>query len=131
MRKDLVILAAGVFLLPWMAVLWTALPDTYAAQNWRLAWVGFDGLEALGLLTTAWLVRQGDHRASLAAIGTATLLLVDAWFDVATAGDDVVFSLVLALLLEMPLAALCAHTAWRLLPCPVVTARPARIPAHV
>jgi hypothetical protein len=116
MRKGLVgwlLLAAGLILLPWICVLWATLPDGYPAQHWRLAWVGVDVLEALGLLTTGWLLRRGDAKASFAAIGTATLLVVDAWFDVATAGDDVVSSLVLALGLELPLAALCVTVAWR------------------
>ncbi|MBB5938777.1 hypothetical protein [Streptomyces zagrosensis] len=123
MRKDLVgrlLLAAGLALVPWLAVLWTTLPDSYPAQHWRVAWVGFDALEIVGLLTSAVLVRRGGHRAPLASMATAVLLLVDAWFDVMTAGHDVVFSLVLACTLELPLAALCAVVALRT-PVVVVT----------
>jgi hypothetical protein len=116
MRKDLIMPAAGLFLLPWIAVLWGTLPDAYPAQHWRAAWVGFDAAEALGLLTSAWLLRRGDPRAPFAAIGTATLLLADAWFDVMTAGDDVVFSVLLAVGLELPLAAFCVRAAVRSLP---------------
>ncbi|MDX3225143.1 hypothetical protein [Streptomyces sp. ME19-01-6] len=99
------------------------LPDSYPAQHWRVAWVGLDMLEIAGLLTSAVLLRRGDHRAPLASIATAVLLLVDAWFDVMTAGRDVVFSLVLACTLELPLAALCAVVALR--PLVVVSARAA------
>ncbi|MDT0487214.1 hypothetical protein [Streptomyces doebereineriae] len=116
MRKDLVgsvLLAAGVALVPWLAVLWTTLPDHYPAQHWRVAWVGFDALEIAGLLTSAVLVRRSDRRAPLASIVTAVLLLVDAWFDVMTAGCDVVFSLALACTLELPLAILCGVAALR------------------
>ncbi|WP_406212170.1 hypothetical protein [Streptomyces canus] len=116
MRKDLVgsvLLAAGVALVPWLAVLWTTLPDPYPAQHWRVAWVGFDALEIAGLLTSAVLVRRSDHRAPLASIATAVLLLVDAWFDVMTAGRDVVLSLALACTLELPLAILCGVAALR------------------
>ncbi|MFJ8942827.1 hypothetical protein ACIRG4_05990 [Streptomyces sp. NPDC102395] len=116
MREGLVgrvLLAAGLALVPWLAVLWTTLPDAYSAQHWRVAWVGFDALEIAGLLTSAVLVRRSDRRAPLASIATAVLLLVDAWFDVVTAGRDVVFSLVLACTLELPLAALCAVAALR------------------
>jgi hypothetical protein len=116
MRKDLVgrvLLAAGVALVPWLAVLWTTLPDPYPAQHWRVAWVGFDALEIAGLLTSAVLVRRSDHRAPLASIATAVLLLVDAWFDVMTAGRDVVFSLTPACALELPLAILCAVASLR------------------
>ncbi|MFF1381824.1 hypothetical protein [Streptomyces sp. NPDC058308] len=116
MRKNLIgrlLLAAGLALVPWLAVLWTTLPDTYPAQHWRVAWVGFDALEIAGLLTSAVLVRRSDHRAPLASIATAVLLLVDAWFDVMTAGHYVFISLTLACTLELPLAALCAVVALR------------------
>lgn len=86
------------------------------AQHWRVAWVawvGFDALEIAGLLTSAVLVRRSDHRAPLASIATAVLLLVDAWFDVMTAGYYVVISPALARTLELPLAALCAVVALR------------------
>ncbi|WP_406136841.1 hypothetical protein [Streptomyces sp. NBC_01089] len=135
MRNNLVgrlLLAAGLALVPWLVVLWTTLPDPYPAQHWRVVWVGFDALEIAGLLTSAVLVRRGDHRAPLASIATAVLLLVDAWFDVMTAGHDVVLSLALACTLELPLAALCAVVALR---PPVVASVQAtavlRVAAHV
>ncbi|HEY3466601.1 MAG TPA: hypothetical protein VGL47_15815 [Amycolatopsis sp.] len=102
--------AAGLGLLPWIAVLGMTLPDVVAAQHWRLAWTGFDAAEALGLLATAWLLGRDDPRTPLIATATATLLLADAWFDVVTAGDDVVFSLLMAAL-EVPLAAACLAVA--------------------
>ncbi|MEH0447681.1 MULTISPECIES: hypothetical protein [unclassified Streptomyces] len=135
MREDLVgraLLAAGVALVPWLAVLCTTLPDAYPAQHWRVAWVGFDALEIAGLLTSAVLVRRSDHRAPLASIATAVLLLVDAWFDVVTAGRDVVFPLALACTLELPLAILCAVAALR--PPGVASVQPAvvqRAAVHV
>ncbi|MFJ3145301.1 hypothetical protein ACIPJM_22980 [Streptomyces halstedii] len=113
-------------------MLWMTVPDSYPAQHWRVAWVGFDMLEFAGLLTSAVLVRRRDPRAPLASIATAVLLLVDAWFDVMTAGRDVVFSLVLACSLELPLAVLCAVVA--LWPPVVVSARAAtaqRVAVHV
>jgi hypothetical protein len=111
MRKGLVervLPAAGVALVPWPAVLWTTLPDPCPAQHWRIAWVGLDVLEIAGLLTSAVLMRRSDRRAPLASIATAVLLLVDAWFDVMTAGREVVFSSAMACTLELPLAILCA-----------------------
>ena len=63
-----------------------------------------------GLLLTAWLLGRGDARTPLVATATATLLLADAWFDVVTAGDDVVFSLLMAGL-EVPLALACLSVA--------------------
>lgn len=135
MRRDLagrLLLAAGMTLVPWLALLWMTVPDSYPAQHWRVAWVGFDMLEIAGLLTSAVLVRRRDHRAPLASIATAVLLLVDAWFDVTAAGRDVVFSLVPACTMELPLAVLCAVVALR--PPVAVPARPAvaeRMAVHV
>lgn len=62
------------------------------------------------IVATAWLLGRDDPRTPFAAIGTATLLLADAWFDVVTAGDDVGFSLVMAAL-EVPLALACLSVA--------------------
>ena len=111
--------AAGLCLLPWIAVLGMTLPDVVAAQHWRLAWTGFDAAEATGLLLTAWLLGRGDARTPLVATATATLLLADAWFDVVTAGDELVFSLLMAGL-EVPLALACLSVA-----------APRPVPAHV
>ena len=118
MRK--VFWAAGLCLLPWIVGLALTLPDVYAAQHWRLAWTGLDAAESIGLLVTAWLLGRGDARTPFAAIATATLLFTDAWFDVVTAGDDVVFSLLMAAV-EVPLALACLSVA---VPRPVV-------PVHV
>jgi len=124
MREDLVgraLLAVGVALVPWLAVLWTTLPEPSSAQHWRVACVGFDALEIAGLLTSAALVRRSDRRAPLASIATAVLLLADAWFAVMTAGRDVVFSLAPACMLELPLAIVCSVAALR--PPAVVSVR--------
>ncbi|MEU1194496.1 hypothetical protein [Streptomyces sp. NPDC005859] len=134
MRKNLVgrlLPAAGLALVPWLAVLWTTLPDPYPTQHGRVAWVGFDALEIAGLLTSAVLVRRGDHRAPLASIATAVLLLVDAWFDVMTAGHYVVISLVSACTLELPLAALCAVVALRPPVASVQATAAHRVAVHV
>ncbi|MER6784018.1 hypothetical protein ABT330_05045 [Streptomyces sp. NPDC000658] len=116
MREDLVgrvLPAAGVALMPWLVVLWATLPDPCPAQHWPVAWVGFDALEIAGLVTSAVLVRRSDHHAPLASSVTAVLLLVDAWFDVMTAGRGVGFSSSLTCTLELPLAISCAVAALR------------------
>ncbi|NUS17907.1 MAG: hypothetical protein HOY69_42010, partial [Streptomyces sp.] len=73
--------ACGLALLPWLYVLATGLPATATAAHWPVAWVGLDALEALGLIATGLLAARGDRRHALAAAATATLLVVDAWFD--------------------------------------------------
>lgn len=109
-----VLLAAGVVMVPWIAVLAATLPKTYSAQHWDFAWVGFDALEAVCLVVTAVLFRRGHHQASLASIATATLLLVDGWFDVTTSGREDAFMAVFeAFALELPLAIVCIAAALR------------------
>jgi hypothetical protein len=106
------ILASGIGLVPWLVVLAVTLPSAT-----RVAWVGLDSLEALGLITTGLLVRRGDRRRVLTAAATATLLLIDAWFDVTTAsgGSALTESIAMAVLAEIPMAAICATIAWRTL----------------
>ncbi|WP_051942593.1 hypothetical protein [Streptacidiphilus rugosus] len=95
----------GVALVPWMGVL-------AASGEWP--WVGLDVLEAAGLISTGLLLRRGDGRAALTASATAALLLMDAWFDVMTShGAELTQAWFLALLLELPIAGLCARLALR------------------
>ncbi|MEU6586540.1 hypothetical protein [Nocardia sp. NPDC046763] len=109
------LVAAGLVLLPWLFVQAATLPSVAAAQHWSAAWVGLDSLEAIGLVSTGLLVRQGARRRRPAAAATAALLIVDAWFDTVTAvpGSDLAVALVMAVLGEVPLALLCAATALR------------------
>ncbi|HXL94433.1 MAG TPA: hypothetical protein VN969_36335 [Streptosporangiaceae bacterium] len=103
------LLASGLGLVPWLAVLAVTLPSAT-----RVAWVGLDSLEALGLIVTGILVSRGDRRRALTAAATATLLLIDAWFDVTTAsGSGLIEAIAMAALAEVPMAAICATIAWR------------------
>lgn len=99
---------------PWIGYLAVTLPRHAVAEHYRGAWVGFD----IGLVTTLALTATqahlGNRRVALAASATTTMLLVDAWFDVTTTpgGPDLLVSIVLALLVELPLAGLCFWIAW-------------------
>jgi hypothetical protein len=114
-RAGWLLVACGLALLPWLYVLATGLPATATAAHWPVAWVGLDALEALGLIATGLLVARGDRRYALAAAATATLLVVDAWFDTTTAasGGDFAAAVAMALGAELPLAALCGRLALR------------------
>ncbi|MBK3646036.1 hypothetical protein JHN46_35990 [Streptomyces sp. MBT33] len=83
-----------------------------------MTWVGLDGLEAVGLVTTGLLVLWRDPRRTLAASATAALLLADAWFDTTTAssGADLISALAMAAVAELPLAVLCVTLTIRGLP---------------
>ena len=95
-------------MLPWVAYLAWTLPARNVAAHYRLAWVGFDLLLCAALARTAYLAWRRSPFVVNIASATAALLVVDAWFDVTTSpgGDDLMLSVVLALLVELPLAVL-------------------------
>jgi phosphoribosylamine---glycine ligase len=102
--------AAGIGLLPWMAYLAISLPPSTEAWHWPAAWIGLDVMEAAGLLATGILLLRRDVRCCLTALPTAGVLLSDAWFDCATAppGGGELASVGMAIVAELPTAALCA-----------------------
>jgi hypothetical protein len=121
--------AAGFLLLPWIALLLAALPQAYRATHWDIAWAGLDAAMAVLLVALAWAVWRGSPWLQGVAAATATLLLVDAWFDVLTSSTtgELVAAGVEAGLVEVPLAILCllvAHRARRRLPRTRTAERP-------
>lgn len=106
-RAFFVAVAVLSALAPWCVVLAHTLPSTATVSNWSLAWVGLDCGEALAAGLTAFLILRRDPRAALTATAGGALLLADAWFDVLTStGGDYVSAVLMAVLLEIPLAAL-------------------------
>ncbi|MFI1990834.1 hypothetical protein [Actinoplanes sp. NPDC020271] len=102
----------GVATIPWTVYLSLTLPQRMHIGNYRTAWVGFDVLLVLGLLATAWTAWRGRQRVGLFAASTATLLLVDAWFDVTLSSRaERPMAIVSAVLIEVPLAVLCGWIA--------------------
>lgn len=93
-----------------LEILWTIylgwrLPRHYDARHWDLAWVGLDVAEIVMLLAAAWAAWRRRAVLILFAIASATLLLLDAWFDVTTAGHgDFLQSLLVAIIVEVPSA---------------------------
>lgn len=85
-RKWVLVLlgAAAVLLVPWMVVLALTLPASTRVHNWPLAWIGLDVLMAAGCAATALLGLRGDPRARLTASATASVAVLDAWFDITT-----------------------------------------------
>jgi hypothetical protein len=120
-RPEHVLVACGLALLPWLAVLARGLPTAAAVSNWRTVWIGLDAAEAVTLIATGLLARRGHRRYPLTAVAAATLLVVDAWFDTMTAapGAEQVSAAAMALGAELPLAVVCVVLAAR------GTARPA------
>jgi hypothetical protein len=112
-----VFVAAGLAIIPWDVYLALTLPRTSTSGHYRVAWVGFDVLLALALLQLGRVAARGptvNDRVELPATAAATLLLVDAWFDATTSADPASFlsALILALVAELPLAAVCGWIAW-------------------
>ncbi|MEU7169836.1 hypothetical protein AB0A70_35160 [Streptomyces morookaense] len=102
-----VLIACGLALLPWVALLATDLPSA-------APWVGLDALETLGLVTTGVLLVRGDARHTLTAAATAPLMVIDAWFDITTSDAARLFTAsAMAFCAELPLAAVCAVVAVR------------------
>ncbi len=105
------VLAVGT--VPWVVFLAVTLPHHTTFAHYRAVWVGFDtGLIGV-LATTAVLALWGRSQVALAATAAATMLFVDAWFDVLTtpAGGGLVISLLLAVCVEIPLALICVWIA--------------------
>jgi hypothetical protein len=99
----------ALVLVPWVALLVATLPSAHRAEHWDIAWAGFDvglALMFLAVAVAAWLRSPWLESAAAAA---ATLLVVDAWFDVLTSstGTEYFVSIGEAALVELPLAVLC------------------------
>ncbi|GAA2256097.1 hypothetical protein GCM10010402_09350 [Actinomadura luteofluorescens] len=116
-RLGWALIGGAAALVPWMWMLAATMPSTTTVSNWSAAWLGLDAMEAAALLGTGVLLVRRDPRHGLGAAAAATLLTVDAWFDVMTAapGAERAMAIALAAGVELPVAALCAVLAARAL----------------
>src|SRR2546423_14689786 len=106
------LLALGT--VPWVIFLAVTLPRHATFAHYRAVWVGFDsGLIAV-LATTALLAWWARPQVALSSTAAATMLLVDAWFDVMTtpARHGLLMAGVLAGPVEPPPAGGCLWVAW-------------------
>lgn len=105
---------AGV-LVPWTVYLAVTLPRHYSAHHYWLGWVGFDLALIAVLLKTGLSLARGSSALSRYAAASATLLVVDAWFDILNAAttSDRLVALVTGVFFELPLAYLCWQLARR------------------
>ncbi len=94
---------------PWVVLLAARLPRHTTFTNYRTAWVGYDVGLMGALASTGYLAWRGRPQVALTSTVTATMLVVDAWFDVLTsaAGPARRQALALAGLVELPLAGAC------------------------
>jgi hypothetical protein len=101
--------AAALVLVPWVVVLVEALPSAHRAAHWDVAWAGFDVALALLLLAVALAAWRRSPWLEGAATASATLLVVDAWFDILTSSTtaELTAAGIEAALVELPLAVVC------------------------
>jgi hypothetical protein len=103
--------ACTIFLLPWSIYLMISLPRTYNARHYDVAWAGFDVLELLALGATAYFGLRRRQAIIGAALAAATMLVCDAWFDIALdLGTPGIWgALAAAAFVELPLAGFLIH----------------------
>ena len=107
--------AIGLGLLPWAIWLSASLKPHHETNRWDLAWSGFDsGLAILFLATAVAAYRWSPWFPALAST-LGTLLVTDAWFDVVleSHADELRQSILLAVVVELPIAAFCYWSANR------------------
>jgi hypothetical protein len=98
----------SVVLVPWIVYLAFSLPARETSHHYDAAWVGFDVFELIALGATGYLALRRSRYLALASASAATLLVCDAWFDVLTSPRrQMIESIVLALVIELPLAGVC------------------------
>jgi hypothetical protein len=112
-----VIIVCCLVLAAWIGLLATTLPRYYRTGGWRGAWVGFDIALLAAFAATGWASWKRRQVLIICLIVLATLLCCDAWFDVVLDARTPGFylSLLSALVIELPLAALAILAARRLL----------------
>jgi hypothetical protein len=75
---------AAAALVPWIAILARTLPPRVVSHHWDVAWIGFDVGLVVALGATGWATLRRRPWLQGAAMASATMLVVDAWFDVVT-----------------------------------------------
>ena len=99
----------SLILLPWIAYLAYSLPSRQVSADYDVAWAGFDVMLLAALAGTGYFALRRSRYLAAAATAAATLLVVDAWFDVMTTlPGQRLEPVVLAALVELPLASVCA-----------------------
>lgn len=101
--------AAALILVPWVVFLVRDLPSDHRSAHWDVAWGGFDIALALLLVGVAVAAWRRSPWLEGAATAAATLLFVDAWFDILTSStrSELIVAIVEAAVVELPVAVFC------------------------
>jgi hypothetical protein len=105
--------SVAIGIVPWIVYLALTLPGHQRTVDYDIAWVGFDCAMCVVLAALAYCaLRRKPATEPLAAVA-ATMLVVDAWFDIVTSeeGTHLMFAVLSAVLAELPLAIICAWVA--------------------
>lgn len=123
-RTGALLVAGAAALSAWACWLGSSLPPSALRQSWSAAWTGLgswqltwvmvDSLEVLGLLVTGVALRRGHWVSAFSAAVSVPLFVLDAWFDVMTSTTRVELwqAVAMAVLVELPTAAVLARVAW-------------------
>ena len=104
-----------VILIPWTFYLADNLPAHHIANHWDVAWAGFDAFMIFLLLLTVTAALKRSIWLSVTSTALATMLIIDAWFDVLTArpGHQFKDAVLFAIIVEIPIAILTYFYAYR------------------
>jgi hypothetical protein len=98
----------ALIMVPWTVYIGASLPRRQLSPHYDVSWAGFDVLLLTALAATGYLALRRSRYLAMAATATAVLLIVDAWFDLMTTPEgQIAQSIVLAAVVELPLAAVC------------------------
>jgi hypothetical protein len=117
-RLGLVFMSAVcIFLAAWIAYLVLSLPNKFTSHDWTTVWVGLDIVELAAFAVTAWAAWRQRQIVIVLMLVTGTLLLCDAWFDLALnyGTPGFTMSVISADCAEIPLALLLFAAARRLI----------------
>jgi len=101
---------------PWIIYLGISLPTRHLSSHWDLSWVGLDIAIVTLLMLNAYYSYKESKWLVMTATATTTALIIDGWFDIASArpGKDFAIALAMALLIELPLAIITFRIALKL-----------------
>jgi hypothetical protein len=98
----------SLILLPWIAYLAYSLPSRQVSADYDVAWAGFDLMLLIALASSGYFALRRSRHLATTATAAATLLVVDAWFDVMTTlPGQRLEPVALAAGVELPLASVC------------------------
>jgi hypothetical protein len=119
-----VVTGSFLFLIPWIGYLSVSLPTHHEVDQWRFAWVGFDGALIVAIGVTALCAWRRLQIFIPWALVTATLLCCDAWFDIVLDwnSDELTGAILTAVFAELPLATLLVYVARKMIRLTVIIA---------